>query len=238
LVAVGGFGLVMASWAGAGPAGAHAGFVGATSLPVDEPVELVMRVPHERGPAVFNVEIQVAMPAGWTPLSCATKDTWTCELTTSGGRSVVRFTKGAGAARAEDERFSFGARTAREAGIASFPVTQRYNTGEVVRWIDGPGSAEPAATLRLTGTAAPTTAAPTTAAAPAPAPTTAAAPTTTAAPNPSATVAAAPAVVATSAEVDDERSSTGPIAAAAAVAALIVGAGAALRRRRGRAGAS
>jgi uncharacterized protein YcnI len=242
---VAGAGLVAASWAFASPAGAHAGFVGTSSVPVDAPAELVMRVPHERGASVYNVEIQVALPEGWTPLTCATKDTWTCALTTTSGRAVVRFTKADGAARAEDERFTFTARSAREAGTASFPVTQRYNTGEVVRWIDGPGSAEPAATLRLTGTAAPTTAAPaTTAGAPTtgatattgtPATTRAAA--TTATPATTTSAALSPPASAPTTE-DGDGSSSAPVIVGGIVAAAIAGGAAAWRTkvRRGKAG--
>lgn len=225
-------GAVAASWALATPADAHAGFVGTSSVPVDAPVELVMRVPHERGASVYNVEIQVALPEGWTPLTCATKDTWTCELTTVSGRAVVRFTKAAGAPRAEDERFTFTARSAREAGTASFPVTQRYDTGEVVRWIDGPGSAEPAATLRLTGTAAPTTAAPATGGT-----ATTGAPATTRAAATTATTALSSPTTAPTSEDGDGSSST-PLIVGGVVVAAIAGGAAAWRTkvRRGKTG--
>jgi LPXTG-motif cell wall-anchored protein len=142
----------------ASSAAAHAVFVGTPSgVPVDTDQALVMNVPHERGDDVYNVEVTVAMPAGWQPLSCQVKDTWTCELTTLDGRRVVHFVKSSGAPPAEDETFGFSVHTATTVGSFSFPTVQKYSSAEIVRWISDPGTEEPAPVLRTiaTGTTAP-----------------------------------------------------------------------------------
>ena len=145
-------------------AAAHATFVGAPNgVPAGSEQALVMGVPHERDDTTYNVDIVIAMPANWQALSCQTKPTWTCSIGTSGGRPVVRFVKDAGSGPAEDESFGFSVRASTVVGSFSFPTVQTYNTGEVVRWIDGPGGGEPAPVLAtLPSGVAPETTAPTT----------------------------------------------------------------------------
>jgi hypothetical protein len=173
----------------ASPAAAHAVFVGAPqAVQTDTHQQLTMSVPHERDDTTYNVDVAIAMPAGWSPQSCEPKATWTCSIGASGDRQVVHYVKSAGAAQAEDETFRFTVRAPATVGTFSFPTVQTYNTGETVRWIDPAGGAEPAPQLRTvasgvtpTTVAPPTTvaAAPTTPATVAPpAPTTTGAPTT------------------------------------------------------------
>lgn len=129
-------------------AGAHAGFVGAPSgYPANTDQALTLNVPHERDDVTYSVDVVVAMPSGWTALSCQTKATWECSLGTVDARQVVRFTKASGAEAAEAETFQFGARTASAAGSYAFPTVQTYNTGEIVRWIGGAGTDKPAPIL-------------------------------------------------------------------------------------------
>jgi periplasmic copper chaperone A len=145
------------------PAAAHATFVGAPSgFPINSDQALTMNVPDERDDTTYNVEVVVDVPDGWTALSCQGKPTWTCSLTTLSGRPVVRFTKAAGAAVAEDQAFQFAVRTAATVGLFPFRTLQTYNTGEIVRWIGAAGSANPAPMLTTLpgGTAAQTTAPP------------------------------------------------------------------------------
>lgn len=175
----------------AGRADAHAEFVGAPgSLAPDSDVSLVMNVPHERDDATYNAGVAIQLPAGWRVVSCQSKDTWTCASATDGGRAVLRFTKADGAGPAEDETFRFVLHTGTDGGTFTLPTVQTYNTGEVVRWIENAGGAEPAPALTVSGSAPATTAAPvdttaaTTAATTATteAPATSAAPASTAAP--------------------------------------------------------
>ena len=49
--------------------------------------------------------------------------------------------------------------TMRQGASLTFKVLQRYEDGEIVRWIGPPGTSEPAATLRLTAARAPESAA-------------------------------------------------------------------------------
>jgi hypothetical protein len=132
----------------ASPASAHAVFVGAPSgYPTNTEQSLTISVPHERDDVTYNVDVVVAMPMGWTALSCQGKATWTCSLGTTDGRQVVHFTKNSGAEVAEDETFQFTVRTASTVATFAFPTVQTYNTGEIVRWIGAAGTGNPAPTL-------------------------------------------------------------------------------------------
>ena len=92
-------------------ASAHATFVGAPNgVPAGSDQARGMGVRHERDDTTYNVDIVIAMPANWQPLSCRSKPTWTCSIGTSGGRPVVRFVKDAGSGPAEDESFGFSVR--------------------------------------------------------------------------------------------------------------------------------
>ena len=174
---------MVALFASATAASAHATFTGAPGA-IDAGTELTlsMDVPHERDDTTYNVDVVVAMPAGWVARSCEAAATWTCRTDTVDTRAVVRFTKAAGSGPAQDETFRFVVRAAPTAGRYAFPTVQTYNTGEVVRWIGAAGSAEPSPVLQVVGSAPVPTEAPATTATPpttvpAPAPTTAPVPT-------------------------------------------------------------
>ena len=210
----------------AGRADAHAEFVGApASVAPDSDVSLTMNVPHERDDATYNTGVAVQLPAGWTMVSCQSKATWTCASSNDAGRTVVRFTKADGAGPAEDETFRFVLRTGTDGGTFPLPTVQTYNTGEVVRWIEGASGAEPAPALTVSGSAPATTAVATTAA---PVDTTAAAPATTAAPETTAaattaapTTAATPATTTTAAATTTTAAATTTTAAAATTTAAV-----------------
>jgi uncharacterized protein YcnI len=151
-VAIAGLVLVLSAEA----AGAHAVFVGVPSgVPTNSDVMLTMNVPHERDDTTYNVEVLIAMPTGWTALSCQGKETWTCSVAVVDGRQAVRFTKNPAAPVAEDETFRFTVRTAATAGSYTFPTVQTYNTTEVVRWIGASGSGNPAPALNAFASNAP-----------------------------------------------------------------------------------
>ena len=123
---------------------AHASFVGgAGGYPVNTDHMLTLNVPHECDSATYNVDVVIAIPAGWGALSCQTTATWTCSLGTVDSRPVVRFTKNEGAEPAEDKAFRFTARTARTGERFGFPTVQTYNTGDIVRWIGAAGAEKP-----------------------------------------------------------------------------------------------
>lgn len=139
---------------------AHAVFVGApASVVADNDVSLTMNVPHERDDATYNVGVAIRLPEGWGGVACQAKPTWTCTIGIESARTVIRYTKDAGADPAEDETFLFTVHAATTPGTVSFQTLQTYNTGEVVAWIADPGSDEPAPNLQVT--AAPPTAPPT-----------------------------------------------------------------------------
>jgi uncharacterized protein YcnI len=144
----------------AAPANAHASFVGAPAgIPTNSDQALTMSVPLERDDTTWNVDVLIAMPAGWQAVGCEQKPTWTCEVTTADGRPVVHFVKSDPATPAEDETFRFGVKTGNDVGTFAVPTLQTYNTGEVVRWIGASGSDNPAPVLTTIagGTTAPPT---------------------------------------------------------------------------------
>jgi uncharacterized protein YcnI len=149
----------------AAPAWAHAEFED-DSVPANSDTELVIKVPVEEE-GTSNVDVQVAMADGWQAIGCQAQPSWTCKIEVTDGRQTVHFTKAAGAAAGEDERFSFTVHSAAGEGTAAFPTVQTYGDGEVVRWIGEPGTDNPAPRVELTP-GPPLTAAPTTASTPAP----------------------------------------------------------------------
>lgn len=174
-VAVPASAIAVLNWAGAPPAAAQAVFQGTTTVPPYADSTVTMYVPHERDEQTYNVQVVVAFAAGWQPVACETKPTWTCALGSAGETSLVTFAKDEDAQRAEDETFVFTVHSPGPSTSAGFPTQQVYNTGEGINWSGPPGSAEPAPVLH-TGDAAATPAptatppAPTLAPAPATAP--------------------------------------------------------------------
>jgi hypothetical protein len=165
----------------AGRADAHATFVNPpSSVTPDTDVALTMNVPHERGSGPYNVAIAVGLPTGWRAVSCQSQATWSCVTGIEGTRTVIRYSKDAGAARAQDETFHFTVHTGTTLGTFAVPTVQTYSTGEQVAWIQDPTGAEPAPTLTVAGTAPPTT------------PTTTTAPATTAGPETTTTTSSKP----------------------------------------------
>jgi len=168
------------------PAYAHAVFInGYAAYTVNTTQTLTMNVPNERDDTDYNVDIKVAIPAGWQALSCVPKATWSCTLTTEDGRRVVHFAKTSGNVLDENEVFKYTVHTASTVGSFAFPTVQTYETGEIVRWIGAPGSEEPAPVLgTLAANAPPPATTPATAPSHARPPTTASATPTTQPPTP------------------------------------------------------
>jgi len=138
------------------PAYAHAVFVnGPSAFPADTTQTLTMHVPNERRDTDYNVEVTVAIPAGWQPLSCTAQASWSCSLGYEAGRRIVHFVKRSGNVLDQNETFKYTVRTAATIGSFAFPTVQRYETGETVYWVGRPGSEEPAPVLRTIPGAAP-----------------------------------------------------------------------------------
>lgn len=221
---------------------AHASFVGgASGYPVNTDQTLTLNVPHERDGATFNVDVVIAIPAGWTALSCQTKATWTCSLGTVDTRPVVRFTKNEGVEPAEDQAFRFTARTAPTVERFGFPTVQTYNTGEIVRWIGAAGAEKPTPMLAtLPAGSAPQTTPSTTNpdASPATATTVTAPSTTTVATTASAPTTMLPvpsttALLASATDADsDDGTGAGLVAGIVVALVVVAGAGAAFAFRR------
>jgi len=207
------------SFAVAARADAHAEFVDPPAVvAADADVPVTLFVEQERGTTTHTVGVTVALPAGWTGVSCAATPTWTCALATDGGRAVIRFAKDTGAAAAEDEHFTFTVHSGTTAGSVAFPTVQTYGNGEVVRWIEAEGSELPAPTLQAgAGTVAPTTAAPT--AAPTAATTTAGASASTA---PATTVTTTAAATTTAASTIAAPTTAGPVVSTSPVGSTTV----------------
>ena len=120
-------------------------------------IALTLHVANEREATNFNVAVAMQLPEGWTGVSCETKPTWKCEITTVSERVEIHFDKDEGAAPAEDEIFEFTLHSAANLGTATFPTLQTYNTGEEVGWIGDPASDAPAPTLEVADQATTTT---------------------------------------------------------------------------------
>ena len=61
------------------PAYGHAVFInGYAAYTVNTTQTLTMNVPNERDDTDYNVDIKVAIPAGWQALSCVPNATWSC----------------------------------------------------------------------------------------------------------------------------------------------------------------
>ncbi len=120
-------------------------------------IALTLHVANEREASNFNVAVAMRLPEGWTGVSCETKPTWTCEISTVSERVEVHFDKDAGAAAAEDETFEFTLHSAATLGTATFPTLQTYDTGEEVGWIGDPGSENPSPVLEVADPATTTT---------------------------------------------------------------------------------
>ena len=153
--------------AGASPALSHATFPGQGPLAAQADQTLNMAVPEERDPDTHNVGVTVALPATWTAVHCQATAPWQCTLTPG----QIQWTKVPATAPPgpDDVAFVFTVHTGGP-GNYPIPVIQTYSSGEVVRWIGPPDSAEPAPVLTVSGPAA------SPAPAPSPAPSTPAAP--------------------------------------------------------------
>jgi hypothetical protein len=180
---------------------AHAEFENApASVDPDSDIALTLFVEDERDAATYNAKVAIRLPEGWTGVACESKPTWTCAIAVESQRVVIRFTKGEGAAPAEDETFNLTLHSGTNLGTATFPVLQTYNTGEEVGWIGDPGLDNEAPTLEVAGDvpttpttlpATSTTIPPATTVAPTSAPTTVAATVAPTAPAPSTTATTA-----------------------------------------------
>ena len=75
--------------AGAVPALSYAISPGQGPLAAQTDQTLTMAVPEERDPDTHNVGVTVALPAGWTAVSCKATAPWQCTPTpASGGTSA------------------------------------------------------------------------------------------------------------------------------------------------------
>ena len=127
----------------ASPAGAHAVIDSHSAVPVSTDQTLNMYVPHELEDTVYNKEIKIQIPGGWTNPTCVPKPSWTCAID---GGSVIHFRKTDSSLFVDNENFPFTIRAAATVGTFAFPTIQLYSNGSESAWIGGGG--EPAPTIR------------------------------------------------------------------------------------------
>ena len=148
--------------AGAPVASAHV-HVDADGAVPGEWAMLTFRVPNESESGALTSEFSVTLPAGTSAMT-ETMPGWTVKLDRDVAAGTVRsvtWTAGAGAAIAPDQFGLFRVSlTLPKDKSVSFPATQTYSDGKVVRWDQPtpPGGAEPehpAPELTLTAAAAP-----------------------------------------------------------------------------------
>jgi hypothetical protein len=145
-------------------ASAHAEFE-STSVTASSTTQVVLDVPHERAPNVFNTTVRIQIPSGWSSPTCTSPAGWTCS---SSSGEVAFYKTDPGSIVDSSEVFGFALSAPASAGTATFPVAQIYDTGENVLWSSS-------AQLQVTSGQAPTTSAPQ----PSPSPTTPKSPPTT-----------------------------------------------------------
>lgn len=127
---------------------AHATFVSASSVPPNSDQKLVIDVPEEKGPNTHNAKIIFEVPGGFTVAGCDSKPEWSCTTSpASGGRTLVTYTRGAGAN--PDGHFSFGVHTPSQAGDYQFQTNQTYGDGSSAHWEGPPNSDYPAPVLHV-----------------------------------------------------------------------------------------
>ena len=129
--------------------------------PAGSDARLTFEVPNERSDSGTR-SIVIQMPSGVTSVKALSLRGW--RLTARGDGAVRRATLTAPRGRelTGEERGRFRLRVGlprREGATLTFKVVQRYEDGEIVRWLGPPGTSEPAATLRLTAARAPEAAA-------------------------------------------------------------------------------
>ena len=149
----------------AGIASAHAVFMTTTNgLRPSTTLQLHMYVPDELDPSLWNKEVEVKVPDGWTMRSCHGLTDWTCRINVAlpNGAHGIDF-ENSGGVTDPNEDFYFTLTTPSKPGTYAFPTIQRYSDGTLIRWVGPPDSGEPAPQLViLPAGVAPKTATPTT----------------------------------------------------------------------------
>jgi uncharacterized protein YcnI len=107
-----------------------------------------------------TVKVDIRMTAGFEQVEPKPAKGWRFKLRRAGAQ-ITRMTITATSAAAGISRggtirtFAFRAKVPDRAGTISFKTLQTYDNGDVVRWIGPPGTAEPAATLKVEAAAQP-----------------------------------------------------------------------------------
>ena len=111
-------------------ASAHAEFE-ATSVTASSTTQVVLDVPHERAPNVFNTAVRIQIPSGWSAPTCTSPAGWICSISSgevafskNDPRSIIN----------SSEAFRFALSAPASTGTTTFPVVQIYDTGENVLW--------------------------------------------------------------------------------------------------------
>jgi uncharacterized protein YcnI len=133
-------------------AAGHAVVRPAESRPADLQ-QYTLTVPNEREVATVQIDMQV--PEGISFLLVQQTGGWTTEVIRRNDRiAEVRWTGGE-IPPDHYATFRFIARNPIQEGEISWPVVQRYQGGETVRWIGGPDTDAPAARTMITESAVP-----------------------------------------------------------------------------------
>ncbi len=127
-------------------ASAHVQVLPASVAPSD-PVVFTVLVPNEGG--VPTVQVDVKIPDGVIPFSFEETPGWTRSEALAADQSLDVVTWKGSLPPGEFVRFSFIATTPEQEGEIAWPAVQTYQDGTKVRWIGGPGSEEPAATVTV-----------------------------------------------------------------------------------------
>ncbi len=131
-------------------------------VPSDSFSRFAIRVPTERADA-DTTKVVLQLPEGLFFVSFQPKEGWTRTVTTEkvdppvelfgetySERIATVTWEGGKIAPGEFDEFGMSAKVPAEVGTLTFPATQTYSNGEVVRWIGAPDSDAPAPQVELT----------------------------------------------------------------------------------------
>ena len=145
-------------FAAAVPAWAHS-TIEPQTVPPSSDQRLTAKVPVEPGqhsgpePDVnkrHNTRVTVEIPDGFTATACEPKPGWSCQVVAKSDKVPhhVAYNRQAGPFEKTDV-FAFAVRTPAKAGDYAFEINQTYSEGDVSHWDGPPGSANPAAIVKV-----------------------------------------------------------------------------------------
>lgn len=134
----------------AAPAFAHANFGTLDSVKTNTEQNLTMEVPLEKGEEIRNVDVVIAIPAGWEPKACGAEPDWTCGIENGSGQYPKTVHFKSQNTLSPREHFEFTVHSTDKIGTFKFPTIQKYSDGTQSDWVGDAQSPNPAPILKTT----------------------------------------------------------------------------------------